>query len=139
MKRTNVPHLLKTLGYFESLVSINLLSVLLIVLDETVRRSANKQENLRLFLKKKKCFIPRGDQEACYSQVLEWFYYHRKKTNRLVLFTHRNLYRFHTCFNRRWGFLTITIINCCSQMKNLTSRRLPNWKFREWEVLNSIV
>lgn len=53
MKRTNVPHLLKTLGYFESLVSINLLSVLLIVLDETVKRSANKQENLRLFLKKK--------------------------------------------------------------------------------------
>ena len=71
-------------------VALDLLKALAILSYTTVRKSAVDQEDLKPYWKSEKDHISLGDQQFYYLQVFQRLYKpHRKKTNRVVVFSCR--------------------------------------------------
>ena len=70
-------------------VAPDLLKALAIYSDTTVRRSAVDREDLKPYWKSEKSHISLGDQESYYLQAFQRLTYHRKKTNRAIVFSSR--------------------------------------------------
>ena len=125
-------HFLTTLGYLLSQVSTNLLILLVIIIDVTVRRLQIHKKTWSYFRNQKFWRRLRG--------LLILLF--RKKINKLVLFTCRNLYRFHICLNHREAFLATwktrllqTHIEKFSQ--HIWKFRFTNLQNRNWNKMNS--
>ena len=125
-------HFLTTLGYLLSQVSTNLLILLVIIIDVTVRRLEIHKKTWNYFRNQK--FWRR-----LRSFLILLF---RKKINKLVLFTCRNLYRFHICLNHREAFLATqktrllqTHIEKFSQ--HIWKFRFTNLQNRHWNKMNT--